>query len=513
MKYQKEINQDQYDVIIIGSGIAGLVTAVNLASEGISVLVLEQHCIPGGATTMFFRKGFTFEAGGHRVSGIRNPGGVLHDLLEKIGKKVELQPVNPAYVVKSGDKILKADPDLEKYKQNVRELFPHEKENIDRYFAAMLKIIEGINYVAGQKVINPLVILSEHRLFAKYSKKSTREFMDDYFKDEEIIAFLTMLSAYTTLPLEEQSFVSYANMWAVHHLGEGMSLIKGGTKTLVNALVNFIDTHGGQVVLSKTVDKILVENKKAIGIKTTSGKEIKAQVVVSTASNEQTYLRLLDESLSSKKFIQRIKSQKQSGSLFQLFLGIREENGQGLENVTTFVMNGHTEAPHSKIYDWDLETITSNGVITVEGKENSPDGYRSVNISCLIPYHHPEYWFVTGKDKSEYCRFKDTIAEMIIENMSQYIPNLQKRIVFQNTATPLTIERYTLATEGGLQGLAHNIKQSGKTRGNIKTPIKNLYQAGQYTFPGAGIITVSISGTLCAEMIMNELFLHQKTKC
>ncbi|MCD4673335.1 MAG: NAD(P)/FAD-dependent oxidoreductase, partial [Anaerolineaceae bacterium] len=386
MKYQKEIKKDRYDVIIIGSGMAGLVTAANLVSEGISVLVLEQHFIHGGATTMFTRQGFTFEAGGHRVSGIRNPGGVLYDLLEKIGKKVELQPINPAYVVRSGKKILAADSDIEKYQQNVIDLFPHEKENINRYFAAMFKIVEGIHYVASQNVVNPLVILTRHRLFAKYASKTTREFMDDFFEDEEIIVFLTMLGAYTTLPLEEQSFVSYANMWAVHHLGdEGMNLIKGGTKTLIDALVDYIDNHGGQVVVSKPVDKILTENKNAIGIKTTSGEEIKAQVVVSTASNEQTYLRLLDESLSSKKFIRKIKKQKQSGSLFQLFLGIREDNGEGLEYVTTFVINEQKEAPYSKIYDWDLETITSNGVITVEGQENSPDGCRSVNISCLIP--------------------------------------------------------------------------------------------------------------------------------
>ncbi len=58
-----------------------------------------------------------------------------------------------------------------------------------------------------------------------------------------------------------------------------------------------------------------------------------------------------------------------------------------------------------------------------------------------------------------------------------------------------------LATDGGLQGLAFAIEQSGKGRGKIKTHIENLYHAGQYNFPGAGIITVSISGNLCAEMI------------
>jgi len=514
MKYQKEIKQDFYDVVVIGSGMSGLVTAANLVSEGLSVLVLEQHYLAGGATTMFKRKDFVFEAGGHRFSGIKDPNGVLAQLLKKINKTVIAETVNPSYVVKSGSKTLVADLDINKYKQNVIELFPHEKPNIEKYFTAMLKVVEGNNYLASHKKINPLVLLFKHPYFFKNIKKNTRQFMMQFFKDEEIITFLTMLGAYTTLPTNQQSFIAYANLWAVHHLGEGMSLIEGGTKQVVDALVEYIDENGGQVVVSTKVEKILTENKKAIGVKISDGPEIKSKFVVSTASNQETYINLLDSKLSGKKFINSIKNQKQSGSLFQLFLGVREDNGEGLEYTTTFVANdskiGDTKA-YEKMYHWDLDAITSSGVITVEGKENAPKGFRSVNISCLVPYKHPLNWFVEGKDKSKYRDFKNQIAEMIIENFSKYIPNLKDRIVFQNTATPLTIERYTLATDGGLQGLAQTIEQSGKGRGKIKTHIENLYHAGQYNFPGAGIITVSISGNLCAEMILNDHLKNQNS--
>ncbi len=509
MKHQKEIKKDYYDVIVIGSGMAGLVTAANLVSKGLSVLVLEQHFIAGGATTMFKREDFMFEAGGHRFSGIQNPEGVLAKLLKKINKTVKVEPINPSYVVRSGDKILKADLDINKYKQNAIELFPSEKQNIEKYFAAMLKIVEGNKYLASQKKINPIVLLFKHPYFFKNIRKNTRQFMEQFFKNEEIIMFLTMLGAYTTLPSHKQSFIGYANLWACHHIGEGMSLIEGGTKQVVDALVEYIDENGGQVVVSKYVDKILTKNKKAVGVRIKNGTEISSKVVVSTASNQETYLQLLDKNLSGEKFIKKINNQKQSGSLFQLFLGIKEENGEGLEYTTTFVAGDSklTDAEvYKKMYNWELDTITSGGVITVEGKENSPEGFRSINISCLMPFHHPENWFIKGKDKKEYIEFKEKIAKQIIENFSKYIPNLKDRIVYQNTATPLTIERYTLATEGGLQGLAHTINQSGKARRNIKTHIENLYHAGQYSFPGAGIVTVSISGNLCSEMILREHF-------
>jgi len=73
INYQKTINRDSYDVIIIGSGMAGLTCGVNLADRGLSVLVLEQHFIPGGATTIFKRGDFLFEGGGHRITQVRNP--------------------------------------------------------------------------------------------------------------------------------------------------------------------------------------------------------------------------------------------------------------------------------------------------------------------------------------------------------------------------------------------------------------------------------------------------------
>lgn len=508
MNYSKDISKDVYDVIIIGSGMAGLSCGANLAAEGLSVLVLEHHFIPGGATTMFRREDFYFEGGGHRVTGIRSLGAPLYELLKKIGKDKEIKsvPINPSYVVKVKDKTLSADIDIKKYTDNLISLFPAQADNIKRFIRDMLKINEALKYISSGEV-NPLVLNTKYSIFVKYSKSTVAEFMENYFTDEEIITFVTAVGNYTTLSISKQSLLNFANMWGAHHLGEGMSLIEGGTKVLVAALVEFIEEHNGQVVVSKDVSKIIIENKKAIGVETEDGCIIKSKAVVSTASNEETYLKLIDNKYLDSYFIEKIKNQVKSGALFQLFLGIKELDKKGLENVTTFILGTGDDDEHSKrIYNWDIDAITDGAVVlTVEGTENSPKGMRSINISFLCPYDHPENWYINGTDKEKYNEFKERIADKVIKNMSQYIPDLENRIVVKNIASPLTMYKYTRVTKGAIHGIAHTMSQSGKERGNLKSHIDNLYRAGQYVFPGAGIATVTVSGKLCADIILKEM--------
>lgn len=501
MTYSKNISKDEYDVIVIGSGMSGLSCGANLAGSGLSVLVLEQHFIPGGATTMFKRGDFYFEGGGHRVTGIRT-GGPIYDLLKKMGKDVKTVPINPSYVVKINDKTLYADINIEKYVVNLIKLFPDEEQNIRRFISDMLKINSSLKYLSSGKV-NPLILMAKHRLFIKYSKKTVAQVIENYFKNNEIITFVTAVGNYTTLPAKEQSFLNFANMWGAHHLGEGMSLIEGGTKILVDSMVDYIEANNGQVVVSKDVSKIIIENNMAVGVQTKGGSVIKSKVVVSTASNQETYLKLINNKYLTPSFIDKIKNEIQSGTLFQVFLGIKAADMKGLENVTTFILGSENEEEHrNKVYNWDLDTITDGAVLTVEGSENSPNGMRSINISCLCTYDHSENWYIN--DKTKYNEFKEEIADKIIKNMLKHIPDLENRIVLKNTATPLTMYRYTRATKGGLQGLAHTIPQSGKDRGSLKSPISNLYRAGQYVFPGAGIATVITSGKLCADLILKS---------
>jgi phytoene desaturase len=507
MEYQKQIKHSNYDVVIVGAGMSGLVCAVRLVHAGLSVLVLEQHYAPGGATSSFRRKGFTFEAAAHRVTGIRFEGSPFYDLLNLIGRQVRISPLNPSYVVHIGDRRLNADLDLRTYRDNLVELFPDQQNAIDAFLEDMLKMKMAVEYLFQKKgKPDPDVLSSKHPLFVDYARKTTKEYFQNRFSDPDIIDFLAILGNLTTLPMEEQSFSTFSGIWSVSHTGEGRSLIVGGFQTLVDTLVEYIDSHGGEVVVKKLVDQILVKNGCALGIATKDGEEIKAKVVISAASNEQTYLRMLSPKVLPTDFLQEIKSNQPSGSVFQVYLGVKESSWGDLEHCTVFGWGNSDPLHYKRIENWDIDAITSKGIITFQGKDMSPPGYRSLNISCLCPYHHPENWFMKGDDKAAYRKFKENLANKLIQNMSKYIPDLESRIEYIETATPLTLERYTLATGGAVHGLAYTVAQSGPQRGALKTPVENLYHVGQYVFPGAGVKTVAISANTCASMVLEKHF-------
>ncbi|MCX6000183.1 MAG: hypothetical protein NTU41_11525, partial [Chloroflexi bacterium] len=119
----------------------------------------------------------------------------------------------------------------------------------------------------------------------------------------------------------------------------------------------------------------------------------------------------------------------------------------------------------------------------------APEGMATVQLMTLFPYSYESYWRreVDGTRGEAYAGLKEALAGRLIASAEEIIPQLSKHIICQDVATPLTFERYTLNSEGASHGW---FPAPGDKLRSQKTPIKNLYQAGHWTFPGAGIFTV-----------------------
>jgi all-trans-retinol 13,14-reductase len=241
-------------------------------------------------------------------------------------------------------------------------------------------------------------------------------------------------------------------------------------------LKEFIESHGGNVLVKHKVDRILTENKKVSGVQV-GEKVFRSPVVVSNVNARTTFLELIGGGELDKDFIERIKGLKMSPSCFAVFLGVN----MNLSGYPTLIKN----------LDYGYEiAINSNADPGL-----APKGKASITILTSANYHEfPE------RGAEGYPKKKKEFAEKLIKKAEKAVPGLSEHIIVQDAATPKTFERYTGMPEGAIYAFDQSI---GVKRPYFKTPIEGLYLVGASTFPGGGVEAVVISGIICANDIWN----------
>ncbi len=483
---QKPKRENEYDVIIVGSGIGGLTCGALLSKRGYKVLVLEQHYQVGGYCSSFKRKGFVFNTGVENVSGLWDKGPITYLLKELSFKKDEFFAKNRIRYIFKG-RVIEAN-NLGEFIRALSDTFPEEKENIYAFFNEAKKAYEECykDLVYGVPLPAELIVKvfgakklldypKEHSHFYDWMNKTYKQKLDEYFTNEDLKTLLCALLGYLgTEP--EKTPASSALTAVVSYYLHGGYFPKGGAQRFANSLKKFIEHNGGKVLTRHRVDKILVENRKVKGVKV-ENKIFTAPIVVANANAKTTFLELVGEENLDKKFIEYIKRLKMSPSCFMVFLGVDMD----LSGYPTIIE--------------DLDERISIVVNSNTDPSLAPKGKASVTILTGANYHDfPE------RGTKEYLEKKREFAEMLIKKAEKIIPNLSKHIVVQDAATPKTLERYTSMPEGAIYAFDQSINTK---RPYFKTPIKGLYLASASTFPGGGIEAVVISGIICANDICN----------
>jgi Phytoene dehydrogenase and related proteins len=477
--------EDEYDVIIVGSGIGGLTCGALLSKRGYKVLVLEQHYLVGGYCSSFSRKNFVFNTGVANVSGLWEKGPVNY-LLRELGlRKDDFFIRNRMRFIFRGRAV---DFDgLEEFMETLSNMFPEEREKIRAFFHEAVKAYEecyreteyyGIPLPAEliAKVLGAKKLLDyprEHPHFYDWMNKTYREKLDEYFTNENLKSLLGALLGYLgTRP--EETPASSALTAVVSYYLHGGYFPKGGAQRFSDALKAFIESHGGKVLTMHKVDKILIENGTVKGVMS-RGKVFRSNVVVSNVNAKMTFLELVGEENLDRGFVEYIKSLKMSPSVFMVFLGVDMD----LSGYPTIIE--------------DLDDRLSIVINSNADPSLAPKGAASITILTGANYHDfPE------RATKEYLAVKKRLAEILIWKAERIIPNLSKHIVVQDAATPRTFERYTSMPEGAIYSFDQSINTK---RPYFKTPIKSLYLVGASTFPGGGIEAAVISGIICANDI------------
>ena len=502
--------KDDYDAIIIGSGLGGLVAGAKLAKEGKRVLLLEQHFKVGGCATTFLRNGYTVEVGLHEIGGL-DALDTKRKIFEELDvfSHVEFVRIPEFYRFVSGksDIIIPDSPDAAQ--DTLRAAFPSEAEGIQAFFHKIFSIRKEVHRLP-QKTWQIILALPLFPLLFPNLLSSARgtlaAFLDSVLHDEELKLILSAnLQYYHDDPVTLSLF-----FFSIAQSGyySGSYYIKGGSQKLSDYLAQFIQTHGGVILTDHEATKILAKDKKVTGVRFNdkeSGQEceLSSKVVIANASVPSVVNKLLQREVIPAKFIERVNKMKPSCSLLSLYLGFskppREVGNpcystfvfETVKNIGEFSRKGHSDIAERPYVFVDYSQIDS-------GLTSSNKGVGAI---CTADY--ASNW--DGLSERAYRAKKDEIAEVLIRRLDRLIPGISQHIEYYELATPRTIQRYTMNPGGSVYGFAQIPKQAGILRVRAKAPVENLYFASAWTFPGGGFTGAIVAGYLAASEIVKKL--------
>ena len=526
---------ERVDVAIVGAGPSGLTAAAYLARQGKSVAIFDPHYVAGGSATQFARgrKGsrFRFDIGLHYIGEV-GPDQPLGLMLTELGihDKLGFAPLDPD----GYDRFVFPDftfhmpADLGLYRDRMVEFFPEQRRGVDKYISYVKHADAARRLAAGNDgrltpLVNIQVLFKAWRV-VMHLKHSLNDLMDSCgITDPKLRAVIAAQQGDYGLPPGKAAALIHASTSA--HFASGGWYPKGGGQAISDALADCIEAAGGAICLRKRVEKIVIENSRAIGVDIVSHKDVRQRVlagaVISGADLKHTMGDLIDPEHLPQKYRTRVENYEMAGSLFLACLGVKgsfdELRGLGLGAFNTWQFDSYDFDGEYAAGDRDGPLpvrgayITSGSLKDPEPGSHAPLGHATLEVMAMVN-GDPAKWDVeeSGISKRKYRHgdgykaLKEGVEEQLIARTEALFPGVKERIVFQESATPVTTRRYTGASEGVSYGIAATVEQSMDGRPDERSPVQGLYLCGASCRSYHGIYGTMCSGRAAARRIIED---------
>ncbi|MBB6459336.1 FAD-dependent oxidoreductase [Flammeovirga kamogawensis] len=504
-----------FDTIIIGGGLGGLVAGATLAKKGNKVVLLEKHYIPGGCATTFKRKEFVMEVGLHEMDGLCEHDAKL-DIFKflEIDKHIDFIQVPELFRLKTTKTDFVHPHGITETMEALIDRFPKETEAITKFIALLEGVLSEIAAFPTDKwkqnLSKPFVPVLFPNIF-KASRKTVGEWLDYLFTDEELKIILQANLVYYHDDPYTMSMIYFATAQAGYIKGGG-HFIKGGSQKLSNYLVEVIESNGGQVLLGKSVTEIITDNGICKGVSYVdsfnSSKKITlyGQSVIANAAIPLVK-KLLPRG-ESDKLGKKVDKLKTACSLLSIYIGFKKEiKDIGNKHYSTFITGKNVNSIKDIHANCHGEWKDKNFVFVDYSQIDAglaPKG-KSFGAICSADYYID--WEHLSAE--EYQAKKEEVAHTLFDRLEEHIPGIKAEIDYYEVGTAKTIQRFTSNPEGTPYGFAQTPEQAGMGRTPFTSPIKNLYFAGAWTFPGGGFTGAIISGFLCALKVDKKVKVKQ----
>jgi phytoene dehydrogenase-like protein len=432
--------RDSYDVVVIGSGLAGMTAANILARAGHRVLLLEHHYQLGGMATWFKRKGgHIFDISLHGF-----PVGML-----KSCRKYWTQEIADSIVQLKGIRFenpqfsLRTTFDREDFTRILTGKFEVAPAVVDRFFDAARKM----NFFDDQS-------------------RTTRSLFEEYFPGRsDVVRLLMEPITYANGSTLDDPAITYGIVFS-NFMSRGVFTFQGGTDRLITLMRAEMERNGVDVRIRTLVEKIEITPDRRVSGVVVNGRRIGCRALVSNANLKATILQMVGPANLDPAFVEEARAVRLNNSSCQVYLALKA--GEEFDDVGDLLF-------HSEHSGFDAEAMLSRTISSRTFSFYYPRTRPGSDRSLIVSSTNANYRDWAELAEPDYLASKQDLCETTIACLERYIPDVRGKIDYVEASTPRTFQHYTRH----LQGASFGTKFEGlKISRDLPQQVPGLYHAG-----------------------------------
>ncbi len=452
--------KSEYDVVVIGSGLAGLTCANMLARNGRSVLLLEQHYQLGGLAAWFKRKGghiFDVSLHGFPVGMIKTcrkywTPEIANMIVQLKGIRLD----NPQFS-------LTTTYDSEDFKRVMQERFRIPGDTVDKFISTL----RGMNFYDDQTM-------------------TTRELFEKFFPGrDDVIRMIMEPITYANGSTLDDPAITYGIVFS-NFLSKGVYTVRGGTDKFIGALQAELIKNGVDIRTKTRVEKIVVKDKKVVGV-VADGRMVSCKAAVSNGNLISTVHKLVGDEHFSEGFIEQARKVRFNNSSCQVYMGIRK--GERFDYIGDLLFTSVAER-------FESAKLSSKNPSSRTFSVYYPETRPGSDMYSIVASTNANYDDWANLSEQEYRDSKKELIESTLTTLEKYIPGVRDKVDYVEAATPKTFKRYTLHERGAsfgtkFEGLKISMGLPEEIRGLFHTGSVGIIMSGWLGAANYGVIVAN----------------------
>jgi all-trans-retinol 13,14-reductase len=484
-----------FDVVIIGSGLGGLLCGAILAKNNRRVCLLEKHHQIGGNLQTFSRKGTLFNSAMHYVGSL-DEGQVLYKVFTYLGiyghtGTVKMNSENYEQVF-IGDNHYTHANGIGPYRDRLLSYFPRETKAIEIY---LQKIQDVWN---STKVLNLQDFRNLYDVETQYTRQNAYDFIEGLTRNRELKALLGVNNAlYAGIP-ELSPLITHAII-TYHYLQSAYKFSKGSDQLAIS-LQRVIESHGGEIRNNHEVSKLQFAGNNAVAAELVDGTTVRGTAFISNIHPVNT-VKLVEPGMFRKAYVKRIEGLENTIGSFCVYVKLKKGVMRNIDSNVFISINRDTW--YAGFYD--IQEWPSACMLYTTPDLDYPGFADSLAVSTFMKYSELKAWEHTTVEQrgSEYRAMKKEKAEKLIALVDSRIPGVKDAVDTFYSATPLTFRDYTGIPGGSVYGILKDCTNPRKSYISPNTRVPNLFLTGQNSGVGLhGVLGVTVSALFtCANFL------------